>query len=86
MIANRAVQLEQMLKEEGGDETAVSLIGRADRGHRTRPDRKFRRGRDIQYYNMRKAGLSGQQALDELSKRYGSAGLKRCGVWLVLAL
>ncbi|CAA2137885.1 hypothetical protein [Hyphomicrobium sp. ghe19] len=73
MVANRAVQLEAMLKAEGGDETAVSLIGRLTGV--VAPGRIESFGAaGQQYFNMRKAGFSGQQALDELSKRYGSRG------------
>ncbi|MFA5956361.1 hypothetical protein [Hyphomicrobium sp.] len=71
MIANRAVQLERMLKEEGGDETAIVLISRLNGA--VAPGRIESFGAaGQQYYNMRKAGFTGEQAIDALSKRYGS--------------
>ncbi|RUP11218.1 hypothetical protein [Hyphomicrobium sp.] len=73
MIANRAVQLEQMLKDEGSDETASVLIGGLTKA--VAPGRIESFGAaGQQYYNMRKAGLSRERAFDELSKHYGTGG------------
>ncbi|MFT3731900.1 MAG: hypothetical protein QM780_10860 [Hyphomicrobium sp.] len=71
MIANRAVQLEDMLKEEGGDETAIVLISRLNDAIAPNRIESFGAAGQ-QYYNMRKAGFTGEQALDALTKRYGS--------------
>lgn len=73
MIANRAVQLEQMLKEEGGDETAVMLIGELTRVIAPGHIESFGAA-GHQYYNMRKGGFSSERALAELSKLYGEGG------------
>lgn len=71
MIANRAVQLEDMLKDEGGDETAINLITMLNSA--VGPNRIESFGAaGQQYYNLRKAGYTGDQALDALSRRYGS--------------
>ncbi len=71
MVANHAAQIEEMLRAEGGDESAVSLITTLTDA--VAPGRIESFGAaGQQYYNMRKAGFSSQQALDELSKRYGS--------------
>lgn len=73
MIANRAVQLERMLKDEGGNETAIVLIGGLTRV--VAPGRIESFGAaGQQYYNMRKAGLNSDRAFAELSKRYGAGG------------
>jgi hypothetical protein len=71
MIANRAVQLEDMLKEQGGNETAILLISRLN-GAIARDRIESFGAAGQQYYNMRKAGFTGKQALDALSKLYGS--------------
>jgi hypothetical protein len=71
MIANRAVQLEDMLKGAGGDETAVVLINRLTGIIAANRIESFGAAGQ-QYYNLRKAGLTGEQAFDALSKRYGS--------------
>ncbi len=71
MIANRAVQLEGMLKEEGGGETAIVLISGLNGAVAANRIESFGAAGQ-QYYNMRKAGFTGEQALDALSKRYGS--------------
>lgn len=73
MIANRAVQLEEMLKSEGGNETAIVLISRLNDAIAPGRIESFGAAGQ-QYYNMRRAGLSDTQALDALSKRYGSRG------------
>ena len=73
MIANRAVQLEEMLKEQGGDETAVVLIGELTRVIAPGHMESFGAAAH-QYYNMRKAGFTSERAFDELSKRYGERG------------
>ncbi len=71
MVVNHAAQLEEMLRAEGGDETAVSLI--ATLTDAVAPGRIESFGAaGQQYYNMRKAGFSSRQALNILSKRYGS--------------
>jgi hypothetical protein len=71
MIANRAIQLEDMLKGAGGDETAIALISGLT--GIIAPNRIESFGAaGQQYYNLRKAGLTGEQAFDALSKRYGS--------------
>ena len=71
MVANRAVQLEGMLKEEGGDETAIVLITRLNEAIAPGHIESFGAAGQ-QYYNLRRAGFTGDQALDALSKRYGS--------------
>ncbi len=73
MIANRAVQLEQMLKDQGSNETASVLIGGLTRAIAPGRIESFGAAGQ-QYYNMRKAGLSSERAFDELSKRYGTGG------------
>ncbi len=73
MIANRAVQLEKMLKSEGVEENAIILISRLNDA--IAPGRIESFGAAVEkYYNMRKAGMSSDQAVDALSKRYGSRG------------
>jgi hypothetical protein len=71
MIANRAVQLEDMLKSEGGDETAIVLISKLTGIIGSNRIESFGAAGQ-QYYNLRKSGFTGEQALDALSKRYGS--------------
>ncbi|WP_414461649.1 hypothetical protein RLW55_02140 [Hyphomicrobium sp. B1] len=71
MVANRAVQLEDMLKGAGGDETAISLITMLNNAIAANRIESFGAAGQ-QYYNLRKAGFTGEQALDALSKRYGS--------------
>ena len=73
MIANRAVQLEDMLKSEGGGESAIFLIDRLNGAIAPGRIESFGAAGQ-QYYNMRRAGLTGEQALDALSKRYGTRG------------
>lgn len=74
MIANRAVQLETMLDPTDGRETAVWLLTEL-------ADVVSEPGRvegfaalGQQYYNLRKTGLSERDALQDLSRRYGSRG------------
>ncbi|CCB63718.1 hypothetical protein [Hyphomicrobium sp. MC1] len=71
MVANRAVQLEDMLKGAGGDETAISLITMLNNAIAANRIESFGAAGQ-QYYNLRKAGFTGEEALDALSKRYGS--------------
>lgn len=71
MVANRAVQLEDMLKDEGGDETAIDLITMLNGAIDANRIESFGAAGQ-QYYNLRKAGFTGGQALDALAKRYGS--------------
>ncbi|MET0639457.1 MAG: hypothetical protein ABWX70_04785 [Hyphomicrobium sp.] len=71
MIANRAVQLEAMLKDEGGNETAITLINRLSSAIAPGRIESFGAAGE-KYYNMRKAGFTGEQAIDALFKRYGS--------------
>lgn len=74
MIANRAVQLETMLDPTDGRETAVWLV-RELADVVTGPGRIEGFGAlGQQYYNMRKQGLSEREALQDLSRRYGSRG------------
>lgn len=73
MIANRAVQLEEMLKSEGANESAIILISRLNGAIAPGRIESFGAAGQ-QYYNMRKAGLSEAQAIDALSERYGSRG------------
>jgi hypothetical protein len=74
MIANRAVQLETMLNPEDASESAAQLVGRiTDVVHETGRAEGFG-ALGQQYYNLRKAGLSGQEAIDDLTRRYGSPG------------
>lgn len=74
MIANRAVQIETMLDPTDGRESAVWLL--TELAHVvTEPGRVEGFGAlGQQYYNMRKAGFSEQDALQDLSRRYGSRG------------
>lgn len=71
MIANRAVQLEKMLQPLGGRETAVFLVVKltsaVDAANKTPGFGTI----GEYYYNLRKAGFTGQQALEDLSKHYG---------------
>ncbi|MBY0558767.1 hypothetical protein [Hyphomicrobium sp.] len=73
MVANRAVQLEKMLREEGGDETAVLLISGLTKAFLPGRIASFGAAGE-QYYNMRKAGFTSERAFHELSKRYGPEG------------
>lgn len=74
MIANRAVQLEAMLDPTDGRETAVWLVTELAEVV-TEPGRIEGFGAlGQQYYNLRKAGLSEGDALQDLSRRYGSRG------------
>lgn len=74
MIANRAVQLETMLDPTDGRESAVWLVTELAQVV-TEPGRVEGFGAlGQQYYNMRKAGLSEQDALQDLSRRYRSRG------------
>jgi len=74
MIANRAVQLETMLKPRNTSESAVQLVGRiTDIVHETGRAEGFG-ALGQQYFNLRKAGLSEQEAIDDLTRRYGSPG------------
>jgi hypothetical protein len=72
MIANRAVQLENMLQPLGGGESAISLISDLSEAI---GDSKLVPGFGTvgqYYYNLRKAGFDGPQAINDLSRRYGS--------------
>ncbi|MCR6700604.1 MAG: hypothetical protein NVV68_05365 [Dokdonella sp.] len=65
MIANRAVQLQTMLAEEGVDEDAVSLLTRLSR---LPPANRVSFSADCQhYYNLRVQGLDREQALARLA-------------------
>lgn len=72
MVANRAVQLEAMLRAAGYDEPALTLIGDlADTVGEAGQAGGF--GAICQYYfTLRTSGSTRDQALDELRKRYGS--------------
>jgi hypothetical protein len=71
MIANRAVQLQNMLKAEGQDETAIALITGLNGAIASGRIESFGAAGE-KYYNMRKSGLSSEQALTSLSKLYGT--------------
>jgi len=74
MIANRAVQLEEMLEPTNGRESAIWLVNQLTYIVPV-PGRIEGFGAiGQQYYNMRKAGFSEQDALQDLSRRYGSRG------------
>lgn len=74
MIANRAVQIEIMLDPSDGRESAIWLINNLGKVI-TEPGRIEGFGAlGQQYYNMRKAGLSEQDALADLSRRYKPHG------------
>ncbi len=65
MIANRAVQLQAMLAEEGLDEDALSLLTRLAR---LPPANRVSFSADCQhYYNLRAQGLDREQALARLA-------------------
>ena len=65
MIANRAVQLQTMLAEEGLDEDAVSLLTRLAR---LPPANRVSFSADCQhYYNLRVQGFDREQALARLA-------------------
>jgi hypothetical protein len=72
MIANRAVQLEKMLQPLGEHETAISLV--VELTSTVGPSNTMPGfGTYGQYYyNLRKSGFTGPQALKDLSKRYGN--------------
>lgn len=74
MIVNRALQLETMLKAEGGRETAVSLIARLTDAVREPGRIESFGAAGQQYYNLRRTGLSDEEALSELSRRYAPHG------------
>jgi hypothetical protein len=74
MIANRAVQLETMLDPADGRESAIWLLTELT-DVINEPGRIEGFGAlGQQYYNLRKTGLSEQEALQDLSRRYGSRG------------
>lgn len=74
MVANRAVQLEAMLDPTDGRETAVWLLAMLSEVV-TEPGKVEGFGAlGQQYYNLRKTGLSERDALQDLSRRYGSHG------------
>jgi hypothetical protein len=73
MVANHAAQLEDMLRAQGGDETAVALIGTLTSA--VAPGRVESFGAaGQQYVNMRKSGFTSEQAVEALSKRYNPRG------------
>lgn len=74
MIANRAVQLETMLAPRDASESAVQLIGRITGVVHEEGRAEGFGALGQQYYNLRKAGLSEQEAINDLTKRYGSPG------------
>jgi len=74
MIANRAVQLEAMLDPTDGRETAVGLIAVLTDVVREPGKVEGFGAIGQQYYNLRKTGLSERDALNDLSRRYGSRG------------
>jgi hypothetical protein len=70
MIANRAVQLETMLKEKSIDERAPRIIVTlSDVPGRTRYVESFA-GLTQQYYNLRVDGLTRAQAIDVLKQQF----------------
>jgi hypothetical protein len=71
MIANRAVQLQNMLKADGQNETAIALITGLNGAIASGRIESFGAAGE-KYYNMRKSGLSSEQALTSLSKLYGT--------------
>jgi hypothetical protein len=74
MIANRAVQLEEMLDPTDGRESAVWLLNQLTYIV-PEPGRIEGFGAlGQQYVNMRKAGFGERDALQDLSRRYGSRG------------
>lgn len=74
MIANKAVQLEVMLDPTDGRETAVGLIAVLTDVIRVPGKVEGFGAIGQQYYNLRKTGLSERDALNDLSRRYGSRG------------
>lgn len=73
MIANRAAQLEAMLAPLGAkDDAAVPLVRRLTAVAGTsRPAEGFG-SVGQQYYNLRMAGLNGDDAMADLAKHYGT--------------
>ncbi len=71
MIANRSVQLEGMLKALGYDEDAIELIEALTSTIGETGQTEGFGAVSQQYYNMRKAGLTEEQATADLRRRYG---------------
>lgn len=74
MIANRAVQLEGMLKAIGGQESAIGLITQLTEAADGEIHSEGFGAIGQHYVNLRRTGLNQQQALSEIMKRYGSPG------------
>ncbi len=71
MIANRSVQLEGMLKSIGHKEDAIELIEALTAAIGETGQTEGFGAISQQYYNMRKAGLTEEQAIADLRRRYG---------------
>lgn len=72
MIANRAVQLEEMLAESGLAEPATSLIKALLHVVEGEPRAESFGALCQHYYNLRSAGLGRDEALADLKRRHGA--------------
>lgn len=71
MIANRSVQLETMLRDIGQQQPAIELIEQLTSTIGETGQTEGFGAISQHYYIMRKGGLSADQALDDLKRRYG---------------
>lgn len=74
MIVNRSAQLETMLKSEGHDESAIRLVPMLTGAIGETGQTEGFGAVSQHYYNMRKAGMTSAEALEDLRKRYGPRG------------
>lgn len=71
MIANRSVQLEVMLHDIGKSQGAIDLIQQLTSVIGETGQTEGFGAISQHYYTMRKNGLTAEQALDDLKRRYG---------------
>lgn len=74
MIANRSVQLEAMLHDLGHQQDAIDLIEKLTSAIGETGQTEGFGAISQHYYIMRKSGLTAEQALEDLKRRYGPRG------------
>lgn len=74
MIANRSVQLENMLRDIGHEQAAIVLIRELTSAIGETGQTEGFGAISQHYYIMRKSGLTADQAVDDLKRRYGPRG------------
>lgn len=74
MIANRSVQLEVMLQDIDKGQAAIELIEQLTSVIGETGQTEGFGAISQHYYTMRKNGLTSEQALDDLKRRYGPRG------------